>query len=82
MCQPQMVQLKEPWCSLTSKTGPKCMVLLSVSEAGMSHNPAWPGGEGQAVGCESPWREGLVNMKLKRDLQQTAGASSGFSSFL
>ena len=44
--------------------------------------PAWLGGEGQAVGCESPWREGLVNLKLKRDLQQMAVASSGFSAFL
>lgn len=58
------------------------MVLLSLSEAGMSHNPAWLGGEGQVVGCESPWREGLVNLKLKRDLQQMVVASSGFSAFL
>lgn len=55
------------------------MVLLSLSEARMSHNLALPGGEEQAMGCESQWREGLVGMGLEKDLQQMAVASSVFS---
>ena len=34
--------------------------------------PAWLGGEGQAVGCESPWREGLVNL-TQHGTQLTTG---------